>query len=272
MMFDRSIRQAANAQGGDFLFNCLDDTLSQADATVANLEGPITDNPSRSVGSSVGEPDNFVFTFAPSTAALLAAHHITAVNLGNNHIENFGASGVASTISYLQAANVGYFGQPVDAHALLAANTAVLVSNGVHIALINYNEFDQSSSVAKTIAQIAAAKRAGNTPVVYTHWGVEYQAVAPQYVRDIAHQFADAGAAIVIGSHPHVVEDNEVYHAVPIYYSLGNLIFDQYFSEAVTHGLMLKVTFSDKGVQKVQEQYVALGRNRQTCPVNYIRN
>jgi len=75
---------------------------------------------------------------------------------------------------------------------------------------------------------------------VYTHWGVEYSP-ATDSEKKLAHEFIDAGAEIVIGSHPHVVQEHEVYKGKNIYYSLGNLIFDQYFSDAVDHGLTLQV-------------------------------
>src|SRR3954463_6930781 len=63
LMFDRSIRTAMRANGDDYIFSCIDGTLQKADLVVGNLEGPITESASRSVGSKVGSPDNFVFTF-----------------------------------------------------------------------------------------------------------------------------------------------------------------------------------------------------------------
>ncbi|MDB5224751.1 MAG: type 3 protein poly-gamma-glutamate synthesis protein [Candidatus Adlerbacteria bacterium] len=264
VMLDRSLRSVARERGGDFLFECMDSTLRTADAVVANLEGPITDNVSRSEGSAPGSSDNFVFTFPPTTAQLLKDHYITAVSLGNNHIENFGSEGVQSTISYLNEARVGYFGDP------LHDTVATLTSHGIVIELIGYNEFDnKAGSASTTLSQIRGARARGHLPVVFTHWGIEYEPTAPQYIRELAHQFADAGAAMVIGSHPHVVEDHETYNGVPIYYSLGNFIFDQYFSDAVTHGLLLKVTFDSMGAQTIEEIPVVLDRSRQTCPVQF---
>ena len=83
MMFDRSVRAAADTHGGDYLFSCLDPLLSSSDLVVANLEGPITATSSRSVGSTIGAPDNFVFTFPATTATLLRAHHI---QIGRAHV------------------------------------------------------------------------------------------------------------------------------------------------------------------------------------------
>jgi poly-gamma-glutamate capsule biosynthesis protein CapA/YwtB (metallophosphatase superfamily) len=261
MMFDRTIRTTAEEKGGDYLFSCLDPVLQGNDLVVANLEGPITGNPSQSVGSKVGSTDNFVFTFPLSTASLLAAHHIGIVNLGNNHIYNFGGDGVRATTAALTAAGVGYFGDPPEQRV---ATTSV---KGIGFAFINYNQFADSSTASTTMAQIREATAAGELPVVFAHWGVEYATTSPQRAHELAHQFVDAGASLVVGSHPHVVEEHEQYRGADIYYSLGNLIFDQYWSDAVTHGLMLQVTFAKDGTHSIKEIPVVLQRDRRTCPV-----
>ena len=82
----------------------------------------------------------------------------------------------------------------------------------------------------------------------------------------MAHQFVDAGAAAVIGSHPHVVAEHETYKGAPIYYSLGNFIFDQYFSSAVRRGLLLKLTLNANGIIDVQEIPVVLSKDKTVCP------
>jgi len=261
MMFDRTIRAAIDQKGGDFIFSCIDDTLQRSDMVVANLEGPITATSSTSVGSPIGAPDNFTFTFAPSTAALLYAHHVGLVNLGNNHIENFGIAGVRSTIAFLSQAGVGYFGDP------LSDTVSRGELKGVKVAFIGYNEFiDHAQAASTTIAQIKTARAGGYLPIVYTHWGIEYATTSPLSVQALAHEFVDAGAEIVIGSHPHVVEEHEIYKGKYIYYSLGNFIFDQYFSDAVDHGLLLSVDITSAGVQSVTEIPIELDHDRRTCP------
>lgn len=267
MMFDRSVRTTAQARGDDFLLSCMDPVLASADLVVANLEGPITPAPSQSVGSSVGTPDNYVFTFPLSTADLLYRHNIRIVNLGNNHIENFGTEGVRSTIESLQKSGVGYFGDP------LASRVASATIRGVHVAFINYNEFARQNTAltaSTTIAQIKEARARGELPIVYTHWGIEYEPVAPARMRALAHAFVDAGAVAVVGSHPHVVEDHETYRDAPVYYSLGNFIFDQYWNDAVTHGLVLEFDLSSRGIENVREIPVLLEHSRQTCPQNPV--
>lgn len=261
MMFDRSVRQYAEKYGGDYLFDCIQPTLDQADVVVANLEGPITNKTSMSVGSIPGGENNFTFTFPISTASLLKAHNIDVVNLGNNHITNFGISGVRSTIATLEAAGVGHFGDPLT-NAVFQQDI-----NGVQLSFINYNEFEPPGvgTASTTLAQIAQERALGRLPIVYTHWGVEYATTSPAYITRLAHKFVDAGAAAVIGSHPHVVEQSEKYRGVPIYYSLGNFIFDQYFSYDVSHGLLLVLTISNTGVVGAKEIKTVLTNDRKVC-------
>ncbi len=262
MMFDRSVRTAMRMHGGDFIFSCISDTLQAADLVVANLEGPITENLSMSEGSVIDTPANYTFTFAPEVAALLERHNIKLVNLGNNHILNFGVAGEYTTKTYLKAAGVEYFGDTQN-------NTVAYIdTRGVRLAFINYNEFAPEGwreNASTTLGQIKETREAGLLPVVYAHWGDEYKLVAPERLQTLARQFVDAGAEMVVGSHPHVVEQSEVYKAKYIYYSLGNFIFDQYFLPEVERGLLLEVTFSPTGVLKVAEIPTVLSRDRRTC-------
>lgn len=258
MMFDRAVREAALARGGDFLFSCLDPLFQTADLVAANLEGPITDNPSISVGSRVGSANNFVFTFPTSTAALLRRHDVALVNLGNNHIENFGIAGLRSTEHALDTAGVQWFGDPID------QTVAVVTVHGIRLAFINFNQFAESSTADITTTQIRSARAAGELPIVYTHWGDEYEP-ATEYEKELAHEFVDAGAVIVIGSHPHVVQESETYRGVPIYYSLGNMIFDQYWEPAVRNGLLLDITLTGSGVSAVRPIPIEIERSGRTC-------
>jgi len=257
--FDRTIRTTIEEKGGDFIFSCITDVLTGVDATVLNVEGPITNNASVSVGSEIGSPDNFRFTFAPDIASLLLRHNVRVVNLGNNHITNFGYDGVAQTISYLDAAGVAYFGEP-DAYSV-----ARMIVQEVPLAFVGYNEFGGDAKT--TLAQIKEVKEEGYLPVVYAHWGNEYETTSSLWVQQLAREFVDAGAKLVIGSHPHVVQQSELYNGVHIYYSLGNFMFDQYWNDEVRTGLMVEVMFAKDGVVSVKEIKTYLGRDRRTCVI-----
>ena len=274
MMFDRSIRAVAEERGGDFIFSCIADSLQKYDAVVGNLEGPITSNPSVSKGSVIETPDNYTFTFPPETADLLVRHNIRVVNLGNNHMLNFGREGLLETKRHLERAGVRYFGDP---DAIESEKVARITIRGVPFSFVNWSDWTSDPSTTSsqgsdgygagktnhTVEQVKLEADMGRVVVVYAHWGEEYVGVLPK-VKELARQFVDAGAVIVIGSHPHIVQEHEVYKGRNIYYSLGNFIFDQYFSEEVSHGLTLDVVFEGSKV-RVTERPVELLRDRRTC-------
>ncbi len=85
--------------------------------------------------------------------------------------------------------------------------------------------------------------------VVNIHWGIEYQSKHGQIQQDLAHKLVDAGADAIIGHHPHVVQGSEVYKGKPIFYSLGNFIFDQYFSVETQRGLAVGLSFSENSIE-----------------------
>ncbi len=261
MMFDRSVRQTMDSFGPDFVFSCITSELASADLVVGNLEGPITKNPSKSVGSAIGSHDNFVFTFPEYVAPLLRAHNFKAVSLGNNHIYNFGEAGVAETVRSLEREGVGHFGEPGT------RSVYEIESSGILLSFIGYNQFDAAWSASTTISQIRDERAKGRIPVVFAHWGDEYVA-ANELQKVLAHRFIDAGADLVIGSHPHVIQETEQYKGKHIYYSLGNFIFDQYWNEQVRTGLTVRVTFDEHGVTGTTDSFVTLGRDRRTCPAS----
>lgn len=98
----------------------------------------------------------------------------------------------------------------------------------------------------EVVTEITALRPACYRVVVFAHWGDEYTPVANAQQIAAAHSFVDAGADLVIGAHPHVVQNVEVYKGKAIFYSLGNFMFDQDFSWATTHGLAVRVSFGEE--------------------------
>lgn len=235
MMFDRWIRTQARRRGNAFVFDGVRTTLRTHDLVVANLEGPITDRPSRSEMSEIGSRDNYVFTFDPTWAETLAEEGIGPVSLGNNHILNQGDDGVAQTKRCLGDAGVASFGDPTGDGRIFIGNV-----RDTRIAFVNYNEFAYEGK-KNAFADIATARPSADFVILYAHWGTEYEPVRDD-VRSLAHAFIDAGCDAVIGSHPHIVQEKEVHKNRTVYYSLGNLVFDQYLREDTRKGLLVSMT------------------------------
>jgi len=258
MFFDRTIRQKIDTKGWDYIFSCIDDELfSKADLVVGNLEGPITNNPSISLGSEIGSPENFIFTFPIRTAELLAKYNIKLVNIGNNHIGNFGKEGIATTKEYLKLAGVNFFGGLVGDESIYR-----MKHEDKTISFVSYNEFGGDSTEVVS-NKIREEKSIGNLVILYTHWGQEY-AEDVMHLKERTQVFSESGADFIFGSHPHVVLPSEKVNNTIVYYSLGNFIFDQYWEERVSTGLAVLLTI--KGDKYVVEEFpVSINRDGTTC-------
>lgn len=259
LMFDRHIRRMARAYGEDHILSCVTPLLERADLVVGNLEGPITEEASVSEGTVPGSMNNFRFTFPPSTASLLEKHGIRLVNLGNNHIGDFGVAGMHSTRAYLDIAGVAHFGGLTGDEPVYRTEL-----KGVPLSFVSYNQF--GGGTPESVAEAIASERTlGRTVIVYTHWGEEY--VEPTVrMRETALLFAKSGATLVIGSHPHVVQSSERIGDTLVYYSLGNFVFDQYWDAEVSTGLAVLVRLEAEG-PVAEELPVRMNRTGRTCPL-----
>jgi gamma-polyglutamate biosynthesis protein CapA len=249
IMVDRHIRKIADRNSHDYLFDKVRDRLNSANLVVANLEGTVTDFPS--ISNSEIEHERFVFTFDPLIIKALEKANIKIVSIDNNHITDRGMEGLNQTVKYLNNSNVDYFGNPYDKQILYKQYDQFVV------AFVSYNQFinPDLNEVKKLIIR---ANEVADHVVVYTHWGNEYEMTANQNQISLAHQFIDNGADLIIGSHPHVVQNKEIYKERHIYYSLGNFIFDQYFTDDVSCGAVVTFEFDKNEIKLISEEFVKL--------------
>ncbi|MDD5165596.1 MAG: CapA family protein [Candidatus Pacebacteria bacterium] len=242
IMLDRDVRARGEQSGYDSLFNGIRTLLHSADIVVANLEGPITTYPSKTRLPDGSLTKSFSFTFAPSSTPALLNAGIDLVSLANNHTDNFGREGVEQSHSYLNENGLDWFGDPANA----SGTERIICKNNVCIAFVGYHEFQPG--IENMLNDVRRLKNEGYPVIVMPHWGDEYVPVAPERIKERAREFVSAGALAVIGSHPHVVEDKEWIDDVPVIYSLGNLLFDQYFSKSVLTGNIAELTISKNRV------------------------
>lgn len=237
MMFDRYIRQKAEEGNYSDMLLDFEKKISGADVAIANLEGPITTNTSLSLGTNASAGGNhFTFTFDTKVAEALSAVGFDVLSLANNHSMNFGESGIIQTRNHLSGAGLQFFGDPLDGNLVSVSTT----TNGIEIAFVGYNQFGYPGE-AESLAEVKRLEASDSFIAVVPHWGEEYEKTPTPAVRALGHAFVDAGADMVIGAHSHIIGDNEIYRGVPIYYSLGNFVFDQYFQHNVRCGLVLEV-------------------------------
>lgn len=193
----------------DYPFRNMVQYFENDDFTMVNLEGALCD---------AGNPLNKKHTFRGPVAYvdILTGNSVEAVTLANNHTQDYGNSGYESTLAALDGAGIPYVER--DASAIVTTESGLTI--GLYGAVYYYLD------VADMTAEIAALKEQGCDLVVYApHWGAEGSYHPTQEQIDVAHAAIDAGADIVYGSHPHVLQPVEEYNGGIIYYSLGNFSF-----------------------------------------------
>ncbi len=230
MMFDRGVRNLMEKHGNDYVFQNVERFMMGSDVVIGNLEGAITTNK-----SIAGNLSPLLFTFDPSVAATMKKFGITDVSLANNHSRNFGQDGLDQTKHYLTKEGIRYFGDQINEENI-SYWTEV---RGTKIGWVGFSAFGGKQN--DVIDEIRRLRNEVDVLVVMPHWGAEYKLVHGRSQTRLAHTFIDSGADMVIGAHPHVIQPMEIYKGKPIFYSLGNFVFDQYFSKDVTVGLSVGV-------------------------------
>ena len=271
IMTDRYIRKQINREGNAENFvqnylNNLSEVNKNYDYVVANLEGPITESKSKSLNDDGTYGKDLLFTFPTSTTEILKLLNIKIVSLANNHTDNFYRAGYESTQKFLKEANIKYFGNPYNANLDSDENLSeIFCQKEICVAYIGYNQFTKNNSSGLIIKEIERLKNLNKEDklgegelenssvdfiIIMPHWGEEYEKQANQNQEKLAKEWIDAGADAVIGAHPHVIQNSDVYKGKYIYYSLGNYIFDQWFTSDVQNGLGVNIFFEKVSVGK----------------------
>jgi gamma-polyglutamate biosynthesis protein CapA len=246
MMFDRAIRKKINRTGYDSVFGDSKKIFEGADLVIGNLEGPITTYPSKTLLPDGSQTKLLSFTFPTSTASALKNFGFDMVSLANNHTDNFGQEGVRQTKKYLKDFNIQYFGEPTNSGEI----STTTCRNDICIGFVGYHEFTYQNE-GKILNEVKRLDPLVDYVIVMPHWGDEYNRSFAKRQQNLAHQWIDAGADLIIGAHPHVIEPVETYKGKKIFYSLGNYIFDQYFSFDTTHGITAKITLPKDRTKEV---------------------
>jgi poly-gamma-glutamate capsule biosynthesis protein CapA/YwtB (metallophosphatase superfamily) len=256
VMLSRAVGSRMQVQSDWSLpFHLVADDLRKADFRFCNLECPLSD---------LGRNLHHLYSFRADPRAIegLKTAGFDLVSQANNHTYDWGQAALVDSLERLHAAGIKTVGAGQN---ILAAHYPLLVRvGGLRMAFLAYVSIEPSEAAAgvdrpgvawldpaQALTDIRLARPLADMVIVCPHWGVEYALKPTREQVDIAHQMIDAGADMIVGSHPHVVQPVEKYHDRWIAYSLGNFIFDQ--EAPNTHrGLMLKVTVRDRQIIGVE--------------------
>ena len=230
--FGLEVAEVMEEEGPDYPWTDISALLGAYDFTAVNLEGPLC----RGGGPNPDQP-SYCMRGDATCAPPMAGAGIEAVGLANDHIMDYGLPGLEETLNILRGEEIGTFGAGSNARA--AEQPLVLeAENGARLALLSFCDVAPPSYTAgENSPGIAAAaldrmgesirEAVGEAPyvVVFLHWGTIGSPEITQRQRELAHACVQAGADLVVGSHPHLVQGLEVWGGAPIIYSLGDLVF-----------------------------------------------
>lgn len=233
------------------------DLLRAADIALVNHEGPAPDDASY-------HPSGLVFTFEPSLLKGVARAGIDIVSLANNHIRNAGSKGVRETIRNLRAEGIRVVGAGGDPGR--ARRPACFEQGTLRVCFLAYNAIntivhsvtdDRPGAAELVVADVKAdidrVRREGaDVIVVVPHWGPEYVSRVFRSQRTQARAMVRAGADVVLGAHSHVVGPIEFIDGAPVFYSLGDFIFDLPRFEATEEGVIAELTFHGADLAQVE--------------------
>jgi len=219
----------------DFCFQYVKKYIESADFAIANLEVPIAGKP-YSGYPSFSTPDALLDALKNAGYDML----LTA----NNHVLDRGKFGLERTIRQIEKRKLLYAGSYIDSNQRDSIYPLIVIIKGVKLALLNYtygtNKYVVSNpniinyiDSQQVISDIQKADKLGaDLKIMTIHWGAEYELHSNEIQQGLAHFFVSHGINLIIGSHPHVVQNAEVLYnkdsiAVPVYYSLGNSISNQ---------------------------------------------
>lgn len=232
VMFSGKVGEKLAKAGYDYPYQYVKDQFTSDDLTVVNLETPVTDS------NTTAADKTYAFKSSPQALPHMADAGIDAVNLANNHILDQGITGLTDTITQLDQSGIAYVG--AGKNSARAYQPVYFDRKGIKIALLGFSRVipETSWNAGKDQAGVATAydataakaaireaKSKADLVVVVAHWGVERSDTLADHQSDLAHTFVDAGADLVIGGHPHVLQGLEQYKGKWIAYSTGNFIF-----------------------------------------------
>ncbi len=231
------------------------DEFQVADIAMVNQEFAFTNRGIKA------ENKQYTFRVDPQNVQVFKDMQIDIVTLANNHTMDFGIEGLTDSFETLKSAGIKYAGAGNDLSE--ARNINYFDVNGKKIAYLaasrvipepGWNAYKTKAGMLTTydpaflLEDIKTAKSQSDFVVVYVHWGLEKHELPEEYQRNLAKQYIDAGADLVLGSHPHVLQGIEYYNGKPIIYSLGNFIF----YNSINQTALLKVSLNEKNEAKIQ--------------------
>jgi poly-gamma-glutamate synthesis protein (capsule biosynthesis protein) len=242
----------------DTAFGPVATILGRADLAMVNLESAVTTR-------GTPEPKRFHFRAPPAAYAAVKAAGVDVVSLANNHALDYGRVGLADTLAHAKTAGMPVVG--AGRNAAEAYRAWITTVKGVRIAVVGMSQIAELSGpwaarpdrsgiayafdAARATAAVRAARAQADIVVVYLHWGQEYHECPTAPMRALAKRMADAGAAIVVGTHAHVLLGDGWLGRTFVAYGLSNFLW--WYNDALTNDTgVLEITLRDTTIVRTR--------------------
>jgi poly-gamma-glutamate capsule biosynthesis protein CapA/YwtB (metallophosphatase superfamily) len=227
-------------------FGSIVPVLKSADFTALNLETAVTSR-------GRPQPKTYHFRTTPLAFTALRDAGVDLVTMANNHVLDYGQTGLADTLAAAKAARFPYVGIGTSAAAAWAPYVTTI--NGTRIAVVGVSQVAElapswvatrtrpgeanSINLHRTLAAVRAAKRLAKTVIVFMHWGTEGQACPDRNQLSLAPKLAAAGASIIIGAHAHILQGSGWLGDTFVAYGMGNFLWWEHSYSTATGVLEL---------------------------------
>jgi hypothetical protein len=231
------------------------DMTKNADLAIVNHESPIAYNWTFHL-------HGFFFSGKPALTEIFTRAGIDWMSLANNHMKDYGSGGISDTRDILDKYGIKYAGAGKD--LAQARQYSILTVKGVKIAILPCSAIapsifatDASSGVMPCrnrylLDDIREAKTKADFVIMFPHWGVEYDRDPQLYQRGWVKKWRRAGADLVVGAHSHVAGAIEEIDGMPVFYSMGNFIFDQNWATYTMESFLIEATFNGKEIVQLR--------------------
>lgn len=236
IMLGRNVEKVTNRQGQDYLFRNVESYFKNADYSTANFDHPVTAN-----DEYPAQDKPILLRTDEQSVKTLKNLNFSVLNVANSHSMDYLEQGLNDTVKAFNQSKMDFVGMGENLEK--ASNINYQTVNGIKIATLGFTDTYTAYSAANDndpgilpakpeifIPLIQEAKEKANLVVVHAHWGEEYDTTPSPRQKGLAKAMADAGADIILGHHPHVLQPIDTYKNTVIFYSLGNFVFDQGWS------------------------------------------
>ncbi|MDD3655963.1 MAG: AmmeMemoRadiSam system protein B [Atribacterota bacterium] len=237
MMLGRGLEKLMTENGIYYPFQKIVQLLRGVDIVFANFEGPIKENV-----PGISE-DEAKFASRPEVLEAVRWSQINLLSLANNHTTDLGEEGLEETKEWLQKYQINFIGTTLPDHQHIK-NNSFYTEQYVFLAFNRILPYiDYQESIIKEVEKTKQSNP-GKIIIVSIHWGKENELISSPIQRELAHQIIAAGADVIVGHHPHVVQEIELIDNRPVFYSLGNFIFNQQAYSETREGLLIGITMT----------------------------